>query len=60
MPKKFFSVFFAVFLCLICIFTPVTASAYEVTSFEITAKAGMLASIDTGEILYENNRPVDT
>ncbi len=35
--------------------SPLTASAYEITSFEITAKAGALISLDTGEYLYENN-----
>lgn len=55
MFKKIFSQFFAVFICLIFIFAPISVSAYEVTGFEITAKAGLLASMDTGEFLYENN-----
>ena len=55
MLKRIFSVFFAVLILSFCVFTPITASAYEVTSFEITAKAGMLVSLDTGEILYQNN-----
>lgn len=55
MPKKIFSVFFAIFLIFCSIFTPISASAYEVTSFDITAEAGMLISLDTGEVLWEKN-----
>lgn len=55
MPKKIFSVFFAFLLSFLCVYTPIKASAFEVTGFEITAEAGMLASLDTGELLYENN-----
>lgn len=55
MPKKIFSVFFAFIIGFLCLFTPITASAFEVTEFEITAEAGMLVSLDTGEMLYENN-----
>ena len=55
MLKKTFSIIFICFLIFLCVFSPITASAYEVTSFEITAKAGMLVSLDTGEMLYENN-----
>lgn len=56
MLKKTFSVFFVLFL-IFSLFCPViTASAaYEVTTFDITAKAGMLVSLDTGEALYEKN-----
>lgn len=55
MPKKIFSTFFIIFLTVSCLLTPLNASAYEVTEFDITAKAGMLVSLDTDEILYENN-----
>lgn len=55
MLKKIFSIIFAVFLGFSVILTPITASAYEVTGFDITAKAGMLVSLDTDEILYSNN-----
>lgn len=55
MPKKIFSTIFAIFLTIFCISPSLTPSAYEVTEFEITAKAGMLVSLDTDEILYENN-----
>ncbi len=55
MPKKIFSTFFTIFLTFFCLFPSLTTSAYEVTEFDITAKAGMLVSLDTGEILYENN-----
>lgn len=58
MLKKTFSIFFILFIIILSVFSPITASAYEVTSFEITAKAGMLISLDTGETLYENN--IDT
>lgn len=55
MLKKTFSIIFVCFLIILSVFSPICASAYEVTSFEITAKAGMLVSLDTDEILYENN-----
>ena len=55
MLKKTFSIIFICFLIILSLFTPLTASAYEVTSFEITAKAGALISLDTGEFLYEKN-----
>ena len=55
MPKKIFLLFFTVFISFLCVYTPITASAFEVTEFEITAEAGILVSMDTGEMLYENN-----
>ncbi len=55
MLKKIFSIIFAFFICAVGILSPMSASAYEVTSFDITAKAGMLVSLDTGEMLYQNN-----
>lgn len=55
MSKKIFSIFFTIFLAVSVVISPLTASAYEVTGFNITAKAGMLVSLDTGEIMYENN-----
>ena len=51
MVKKFFSLI--LIICLILV--PIKVSAYEITGFDITAKAGMLASMDTGEILYQKN-----
>lgn len=55
MLKKIFSIIFLIFIIFTCIVTPVSVSAYEVTEFEITAKAGALISLDTDEYLYENN-----
>lgn len=55
MLKKLFSIIFTLILAFSVILTPLTASAYEITGFDITAKAGMLVSMDTGEILYSNN-----
>lgn len=55
MLKKLFSIIFTVILAFTVILTPLTASAYEITGFDITARAGMLVSMDTGEILYSNN-----
>ena len=52
MFKKTFSIIFIILLLGMAIFSPITASAYEINSFEITAKNVMLASLDTGEILY--------
>ena len=55
MPKKIFSIFLMIFIIFSCFLTPLSVSAYEVTGVEITAKAGLLVSMDTGEFLYENN-----
>ncbi len=55
MLKKTFSIIFICFFAFLYIFTPINASAYEATGLDITAKAGMLISLDTDEILYENN-----
>ena len=55
MPKRIFSIIFAIFLLISTFSAGLTASAFEVTEFDITANAGMLASLDTGEIIYENN-----
>lgn len=55
MPKKIISLFFACFLIICTVFTPISASAYEVTSFNITAEAGILVSLDTGEVIWEKN-----
>ncbi len=55
MVKKTFSIIFICFFTILTVFVPIKASAYEPTSFDISAKAGMLISLDTGEILYENN-----
>lgn len=55
MIKKIFSIFFSVFIICTAIITPISANAFTVTGFDITAKAGALISLDTGEYLYENN-----
>lgn len=55
MLKKLFSIIFTFILVFSVLLTPFTASAYEITGFDITAKAGMLVSMDTDEILYSNN-----
>ncbi len=55
MPKRIFSIFFVCFLIITSVLAPISASAYEVNSFEITAEAGMLISLDTGEVLWEKN-----
>lgn len=55
MPKRIFSIIFAIFLIFSTFSTGFTASAFEVTEFDITAKAGLLVSLDTGEFIYENN-----
>ena len=55
MQKKIFSALFSLFLIFSAVISPVSVKAYEVTGFDITAKAGMLVSMDTGEILYSNN-----
>lgn len=55
MLKRIFSIIFSIFLILTLFLTPLSVSAYEVTGVEITSKAGMLVSLDTGDVLYENN-----
>jgi len=55
MVKKTFSIIFICFLTILTVFCPITASAYEVTGVDISAKAGMLISLDTEEILFEKN-----
>lgn len=55
MVKKIFSIIFTIFLLAGVLSTGFTASAYEVTGFDVSAQYGMLASLDTDEILYENN-----
>lgn len=42
-------------LIILVLAAPLSVCAYEVTGFDITAKAGMLISMDTEEILYEKN-----
>lgn len=44
---------FCIILIILILAAPISVSAYEVTGFDITAKAGMLISMDTEEILYE-------
>ena len=48
--KKFVCLFLAAFIIFAL---PVKTNAYEITSFEVTAKNAMLVSLDTGEVLYE-------
>ena len=55
MVKKIFSIFFAIFLIFSLFSVGFTASAYEVTGFEVSAKYGVLVSLDTDEILFERN-----
>ena len=51
MLKKIFCIFLIIFILSV----PFTVSAYEVTGFDISAKSGLLVSLDTGEILYEKD-----
>ncbi len=55
MVKKTFSIFFICFLIILSVFSPISASAYEVTGFDITAESGMLISLDTGEVIWEKS-----
>ena len=55
MLKRIFSVFFAFLLTFLLVLPVFNVSAYEVNGFEITAKSGMLVSLDTGEVLYSKN-----
>ncbi len=46
----------SIFLIFAALFVPVLpVSAYEPTSFEVTANAAMLVSLDNGEVLYSKN-----
>ena len=55
MPKKIIYVFLTILTVVAVISPAFTASAYEITGFEVSAKAGMLVSMDTGETLYSKN-----
>ena len=55
MLKRIYSVFFSFLLCFLLVLIPLSVSAYEVNGFEITSNAGLLASLDTGEVLYSKN-----
>lgn len=55
MLKKLFLIFFTFLIAFSVFVVPLSVSAYEVTGFDINAKAGMLISLDTGKVLYENN-----
>lgn len=55
MPKKIFSVILLVFIVSLSFVTPLSVSAYEPTGIDVSAKAGILVSLDTGEFLYEKN-----
>lgn len=47
---------FSAFLIICLLFTPIlTVNAYEPSGIDITAKAAMLVSLDTGEVLFEKN-----
>lgn len=46
---------FLIFLTILLVLPGLSVSAYEVTGFEITSKAGMLYSLDTDEVLYSKN-----
>ena len=55
MPKKIIY-FFLTILTVVAVISPAfTASAYEITGFEVSAEAGMLVSMDTDETLYSKN-----
>ena len=56
MKKKIFSTILIICILFSLFCADFTASAaYEVTGFDVTAKAGMLVSLDTGEILFEKD-----
>ncbi len=53
MGKRVFSLFF----CLILIFSffAVPARAYKLSGFEVSAEGALIASLDTGDVLYKKN-----
>ena len=52
MPKRILS---AIITILICLNVCIPAYAFEPAGFTVSAEAGMLVSLDTGETLYEKN-----
>lgn len=52
MPKRILS---AIITILICLSVCIPAYAFEPSGFTVSAEAGMLVSLDTGETLYEKN-----
>lgn len=52
MPKRILS---AIITILICLNVCIPAYAFEPSGFTVSAEAGMLVSLDTGETLYEKN-----
>lgn len=52
MIKRIVSVFFTILLIFTCC---IQALAYEPNGFTVSAEAGLLVSLDTGEILFEKN-----
>lgn len=54
MKKYIFPIFLTFFIVLSTVFAPVV-SAYEITGVDIRAEVALLASYDTGEILYTKN-----
>ena len=55
MIKKLFCVFFIILILISSMSAIFTVCAYEPTGFSMTSNAGMLISLDTGEMLYEKN-----
>lgn len=55
MIKKYFSFIFTFIIIMSLFSVNFNASAYEVTGFEVSAKYGMLISLDTDEIIFEKN-----
>ncbi len=55
MVKKIFSLSFISFFAFLIFLSPITASAYEPTGIDLTAKSAMVVSLDTDEILFEKN-----
>ncbi len=55
MVKKYFSFIFTFIIIFSLFYMNFNTQAYEVTGFEVSAKYGMLISLDTDEIIYEKN-----
>ena len=55
MSKKFFK-FIISFILLFAIFCcTISATAFQISGFELNAEGAMLVSLDTGEVLYSKN-----
>ena len=44
-----------IFICIFTLFLPMSVSAYQITGVDLHCEAAMLISLDTDDILFEQN-----